>query len=130
MILINVKPVQHLIFLFRDNAEIVQIRYVKTVAEIPRDAIYVKLDTIQISMENAILATKTNQFNCVYNVSKMEIQHFVLNAHLDSEFKMEAALVVKIKHKIVRNVQFKVVQNANQDTFYKKMDLVKLVIIH
>ena len=45
MILINVKPVQHHIFHFMDNVEIVRIRYVKTVEMIPRDAVYVKLDT-------------------------------------------------------------------------------------
>ena len=109
MILINVKPVQHLIFHFRDNVEIVRIRYVKTVEMIPRDAIYVKLDTSQISVDNAQNATKTHQFNCVNNVSKMEIQLFVLNVHLNSEFKMEAALAATINQKIVRIVQIKVV---------------------
>ncbi len=60
-------------------------------------------------MDNAILATKTYQFNCANNVNKMEIQQFVLNAHLDSEFKMENALAATINHKIVRIVQIKVV---------------------
>lgn len=60
----------------------------------------------------------------------MEHQQFVQNVHPDLEFKMEIVLTVVINHKIVWLAQIKIVLNAIRDTFYKKMDLVKLVIKH